>query len=217
LSDRTRTTGRRASARPSAPKGAGPKDNAPKGARPKRDAGWREVKPAEGAKDQAEVRERKRRRRSRPAKAKAVEKSSAKASDSRENKRGRGVRISPRVVILVVVVAACAAFAFSPLMRDIDAVSKRKKVESKLKSEKATTEKLEARLKEAASKLYVEQEARKQRLVAPGETLYLVTTDGESRVSYRVKNLQSMDEAWERIRVMATSAGPAPQQSVPTP
>jgi hypothetical protein len=209
LSDRTRSTSsKRAASRPSPAKSGAPR----------RDAGWREVKPAENKKDAAaEGRERKRRR-TRPRKAKKVEKSASKASkDGKEKKRVWGRRVSPRVVILVIVFAACAAFAFSPLMRDIDAVSKRKKVEAKLKDEKTTTEKLQRKLKDAASKLYVEQEARKQRLVAPGETLYLVTTDGDTHVSYRVKNLQSMEEAWERIRVMTNSAGTRQEQSAPTP
>ena len=209
MSDRTRSTSsKRAASRPSPAKRVASR----------RDAGWREVKPAENKKDAtAEGRERKRRR-TRPRKAKKAEKSATKASkDGREKKRGWGRRVSPRVVILFIVFAACAAFAFSPLMRDIDAVSKRKKVEAKLKDEKATTEKLQSQLKDAASKLYVEQEARKQRLVVPGETLYLVTTDGDNHVSYRVKNLQSMEEAWERIRVMTNSAGTLQEQSAPTP
>ncbi len=165
-----------------------------------RGAGWREVAPASEAREEAKAPARKS---SRPRKARDKRVRPDKQKDRKEkNSRLRAKLLSPRVVIIVVVLAACSAFVFSPLMRDLDSASKRRKVEAKLKEEKAKTSKLQQEMKGASSKQYVEQEARKQRLVSPGETLYLVTTEGGAQVKYRVKNLQSMDEAWARIRLM---------------
>lgn len=170
---------------------------------PGREGGWREVAPAKSEKASTGREKESRRHARRPRKAGEVEKLSARgATRDKKKETTRDRRISPRVVIIVVLLAACAAFAFSPLMRDIDAVSKRRKVEAKLTEEKTRTAQLERELKVAKSKQYVEQEARKQRLVAPGETLYLVTTDTGGNVKYRVKKIQSMDEAWNRVNIM---------------
>lgn len=93
-----------------------------------------------------------------------------------------------------------------------------KEKEAELARQKAATASLEKEVQEARSLEYVEKEARGQRMVAPGEVLYLVTPEeSETKVEYRVKNLQSMDEAWERVRRMlkCTHDGSEAKQPVP--
>lgn len=97
-------------------------------------------------------------------------------------------------------------FAFGPTTRNLEATLRVKKNEAELARQKAVTESLKREVEETRSLEYVEREARGQRMVLPGEVLYLVTSDEEeSRVKRRVKSLQSMDEAWERVRVMLNS------------
>lgn len=111
--------------------------------------------------------------------------------------------ISARTAILVILLAIFVAFAVGPVTRNLEATARLKKKEAELKEQESATASLEEEVREARSLEYVEKEARRQRLVAPGEVLYLVTPDeSESEVEYRVKNLQSMDEAWERVRQM---------------
>ena len=87
------------------------------------------------------------------------------------------------------------------MARNLEATGKLKAMERQLASQRKTTASLEKEIADARSPSYIEEEARRQRMVAPGEVLYLVTTDApEPRVEYRLKALQSMDEAWEIVR-----------------
>lgn len=115
-------------------------------------------------------------------------------------------RVSPRALILLALLVLFAVLSVSPVTRNIEATTRAAERESELKKERAATESLEREVAEARSLEYVEKEARRQRLVAPGEILYLVTTEGpENEVTYRVKALQSMEEAWARVRQMLHS------------
>ena len=117
-------------------------------------------------------------------------------------------RVSPRVVILAILAVVFVAFAFGPTMRNLDATSRLRKKEAELKRQRSITGALEKQVTEADSLHYIEAEARRQRLVMPGEILYLVTSEDEgNKVEHRLKNLQSMDEAWERIRQMMSPPG----------
>ena len=88
-------------------------------------------------------------------------------------------------------------------MRNLEATSRLKKKEAELRWQESMTAALEKQVAGARSLMFVETEARRQRLVKRGEVLYLVTSEDEgSKVEYRVKSLQSMDEAWERVRQM---------------
>jgi len=112
-------------------------------------------------------------------------------------------RVSPRAVMLAILVIVFFAFAFGPTMRNLEATSQLKKKEAELRRQESMTAALEKQVAGARSLMFVETEARRQRLVKPGEVLYLVTSEDEgSKVEYRVKSLQSMDEAWERVRQM---------------
>lgn len=118
-------------------------------------------------------------------------------------------RVSARTVILVILMIFFIAFAVGPVSRNLEATSRLKKKEVELEKQRAATESLEKKVEEARSLDYVEREARRQRMVAPGEVLYLVTPEeSELEVEYRVKNLQSMDEAWERVRRMLKCTPP---------
>jgi hypothetical protein len=116
----------------------------------------------------------------------------------------RGLRaVSPRTVILLILVAVFIALSASPVARNFEATTNLRALERELSTQRETTKSLEKEVAQAQSLSYIEQEARRQRLVAPGELLYLVTTDAAGpRVEYRIKALQSMDEAWERVRQM---------------
>lgn len=110
-------------------------------------------------------------------------------------------RLSPRAVILALLLLMFVGFALGPTLRNLEANSRLKGKEAELRKQRSYTESLEKEVKEAGSMRYIEEEARKQRMVAPGEVLYLVTSDdGGPRIEYRVKSLQSMEEAWERVR-----------------
>jgi hypothetical protein len=103
-------------------------------------------------------------------------------------------------MMILLLFIACAS---GPTLRNIEANSRLGAKEAELKQQQSTTTALERDLKKAKSMRYVEEEARKQRLVRPGELLYLVTSDDDSSpIEYRVKSLQSMEEAWERVRSM---------------
>jgi cell division protein FtsB len=109
--------------------------------------------------------------------------------------------VTPRAVILFILFAVFIALSASPVARNMEATGHLKAMERELTTQQKTTAALESEVKAAQSLGYVEQEARRQRLVAPGEVLYLVTTDSkEPTVEYRLKALQSMDEAWESVR-----------------
>lgn len=118
-----------------------------------------------------------------------------------EEKRRRRVLLSPRFVLIVILLLLFIGGAARPVAKNIEATSSLRERERELDREQKTTRALEKEVEEARSMSYIEQEARRQRLVAPDEILYLVTTDTkEPEVEYRLKSLQSMDEAWERIR-----------------
>jgi type II secretory pathway component PulM len=126
---------------------------------------------------------------------------------------GRGRRIlsrvagiSPRTAILLMLFALFVVLSISPVTRNLEATGRLKRMQDELKEQKATTESLEEDVTEAKSLEYIEIEARKQRLVAPGEILYLMTTDDdENQIRYRVRALQSLEEAWERVQRMLHS------------
>ena len=114
--------------------------------------------------------------------------------------------ISPRTVMLLILFLLFVVLSVSPVTRNLEATARLKKMEGEFKKQQEVTESLQREVAEAGTLDYVEKEARKQRLVAPGEILYLVTTDGENdEVEYRVKALQSMHEAWARVRQMLYS------------
>ena len=109
-------------------------------------------------------------------------------------------------MILLILLVIFIVLAISPVTGNLEATGRLRKINDELKKEKAVTDSLEKEVSEARSIEYVEREARKQRMVAPGEILYLVTAgSSESEVKYRVKALQSMEEAWERVRQMLHS------------
>jgi len=112
-------------------------------------------------------------------------------------------RVSARMAILAILMVFFIAIAIGPVSRNLEATARLKRKEAELAEQKAATVSLEKEVREARSLEYVETEARRQRMVAPGEVLYLVTTEEkDTEVEYRVKNIQSMDEAWERVRRM---------------
>jgi cell division protein FtsB len=114
--------------------------------------------------------------------------------------------ITPRTVILLILLVMFIVLSVSPVTRNLEATGHLNRMQAELKKEKAVTESLEKEVKEAGSADYVTKEARKQHMVAPGEIPYLVTTDQpEGEIQYRVKALQSMEEAWARVRQMLHS------------
>lgn len=120
--------------------------------------------------------------------------------------RAKLVGISARTVILLILMVFFIVLAISPVTGNLEATGRLRKMNDELKKEKAVTDSLEKEVSEARSIDYVEREARRQRMVAPGEILYLVTAgSSESEVKYRVKALQSMEEAWEWVRQMLHS------------
>jgi cell division protein FtsL len=130
----------------------------------------------------------------------------------REKKTGRkGLadilsRVTPRTVIILALFILFVVLSVSPVSRNLEATGRLNRLEDELKNQRAVTESLEKDVAEAGTLDYVEKEARKQRLVAPGEILYLVTTDDSANeVKYRVKAIQSKEEAWARVRQMLHS------------
>jgi cell division protein FtsB len=114
--------------------------------------------------------------------------------------------VTPRTVILLILLVMFIVLSVSPVTRNLEATGQLNRMQAELKKEKAVTESLEKEVKEAGSADYVTKEARKQHMVAPGEIPYLVTTDQpEGEIQYRVKALQSMEEAWARVRQMLHS------------
>ncbi len=112
-------------------------------------------------------------------------------------------RVSARMAILAILMVFFITIAIGPVSRNLEATARLKRKEAELAEQKAATASLEKEVQEARSLEYVEREARRQRMVAPGEVLYLVTTEkSDTEVEYRAKNIQSMDEAWERVRRM---------------
>ncbi len=113
---------------------------------------------------------------------------------------------SPRAAIIIALFVLFVVLSVSPVSRNLEARSRLNRLADELKNQKAVTESLKKDVAEAGTLDYVEKEARKQRLVAPGEILYLVTTDSsENEVKYRVKAIQSKEEAWARVRQMLHS------------
>jgi cell division protein FtsB len=109
--------------------------------------------------------------------------------------------VTPRTVLLLLLFVIFIALSASPVARNLEATTALKKTQKEFAKERATTRTLEREVEEARSMSYIETEARKQRMVGPDEVLYLVTTDSKKPdVVYRLKALQSMDEAWESIR-----------------
>ena len=109
-------------------------------------------------------------------------------------------------MILLVLLVMFIVLSISPVTRNLEATGRLSRMEAELKKEEAVTESLEKEVKKAGSADYVVKEARKQHMVAPGEIPYLVTTDQpEGEIQYRVKALQSREEAWARVRQMLHS------------
>jgi cell division protein FtsB len=130
----------------------------------------------------------------------------AAADPGRKTIAARISGISPRTVMILALFVLFVVLSVSPVTRNLEATTRLNSLEGELKNQRAVTESLEKDVAEAGTLDYVEKEARKQRLVAPGEILYLVTTDSsENEVKYRVKAIQSKDEAWARVRQMLHS------------
>ena len=111
--------------------------------------------------------------------------------------------VSPKTVVPAILVAVFIALSASPVASNLEAQSRLRAMKRELTRERKTTKSLQGEMVQARSMEYIEQEARRQRLVAPGEVLILVTTDSKGpEVWYRLKALQSIDEAWERVRQM---------------
>ncbi len=122
----------------------------------------------------------------------------------RHNHKGSAEKaaVSPiKIVILCIVILIGCFLVAVPIMRNIQSKARLNEKKEELAEQKRITEELESRVREATSLEFVEREARKQRLVKPGETLYLITMrKKEAESGYRVKRLESMEEAWEMIR-----------------
>lgn len=133
-------------------------------------------------------------------KPRAMEKAGAPAASGRGWLRRAA---SPKAVVPAILFAVFIALSASPVAGNLEAQSRLRAMERELERERKTTKSLQREMAQARSMEYIEREARRQRLVAPGEVLILVTTDSEGpEVQYRLKALQSMDEAWERVRQM---------------
>lgn len=99
--------------------------------------------------------------------------------------------------------AMFVAVAVGPVSSNMESSGRLEAKEKELAEEREITAELREQVRKAKTLRYVEEEARRQRLVAPGETLYIVAPEGsEGEVEYRAKGIQSMDEAWERVRKM---------------
>jgi cell division protein FtsL len=190
--------------------------------KPTKLSGWKEVEKADAAASPASDRRKTARVRAEKRAGKADGGSKAKKSrvaakgDGEIGRRargrsaessGKGARrltlrsVSPRTVIIGILFVLFFALSASPVARNLEATGKLKAMEKELAKQQKITRSLENEVNEARSLSYIEQEARKERLVAPDEILYLVTTDSEEpNVEYRLKALQSMDEAWEQVR-----------------
>ena len=132
-----------------------------------------------------------------------------------ERERGRSSRrplserfkASWRTIIVFLIIIFFFGFAAGPVSRSLSANSRLREAELELQRQRGVTASLERQVKEASTMEFVEVEARKQRLVKEGEQLYLVTADGEGRETvYRVKGIQSKEEAKERVRKMMNSS-----------
>ena len=134
-------------------------------------------------------------------KAPAEERSEKTAARKKDARKWTLMSVSPRTVIILILFVLFIALSASPVARNLEATGKLKAMEKELSKQQKVTKSLENEVNQARSLSYIEQEARKERLVAPDEVLYLVTTDSaEPTVEYRLKALQSMDEAWEQVR-----------------
>ncbi|MFH1149775.1 MAG: septum formation initiator family protein [Actinomycetota bacterium] len=120
--------------------------------------------------------------------------------------------VSPRTIVWLLLAALFLCLSISPVSRNLEATTRLHRIKAELDEQKAVTSALEREVAEAESLEYIEREARRQRLVAPGEVLYLVTTEGEEKVEFKIKAIQSMDEAWERVREMLHSNRRGPDE-----
>lgn len=124
-----------------------------------------------------------------------------KRKEQSEPRPGLLKHITPRSVIFIILLGVFIAFSIGPITRNIEATSRLKAEEKKLAVEKKTTDALKREAKEARSLEHIEEEARSQHMVAPGETVYVVTSDTDKGdTGIELKNLQSMDEAWGRVQ-----------------
>lgn len=124
-----------------------------------------------------------------------------KRKERRSLQPGLLKRISPRSIIFLILLGVFIAFSIGPITRNIEATSRLKAEEKKLAEEKNTTDGLKKEVKEARSLEHIEEEARSQHMVAPGETVYVITSGAEKGdTDVQIKNLQSMDEAWGRVQ-----------------
>lgn len=85
----------------------------------------------------------------------------------------------------MILLAFFVAFAFGPTIRNLDATSKLKKREAELEKQRSITRVLDRETEEAKSMSYVEREARRQRMVFPGEILYLITNESSDEERQR--------------------------------
>lgn len=136
-----------------------------------------------------------------------------KPQRSRASRVGRALvrrvsSVSARTVVWLAIASLFVCLSVSPVSRNLEATSRLHRMEAELDEQKSITRALEREVAEAESLEYIEREARRQRLVAPGEVLYLVTTEGSKEVEVKIKAIQSMDEAWERVREMLHSGTP---------
>lgn len=121
----------------------------------------------------------------------------------RLSRQPRRRRMSPRLLIIIILFAVFIGLSFGPVMRNIEAHYRLRQKETELEEQKRISTGLIEEVEAAQSIQHVEEEARKQNMVKPGEILVLISPENElSRTVYRVRNLQSMEEAWERIRRM---------------
>lgn len=130
-----------------------------------------------------------------------------RSADTVKRKERRGLqpgllqRISPRSIIFLILLGVFIAFSIGPVTRNIEATSRLKAEEKKLAEEKKATDALKKEVKEARSLEHIEEEARSQHMVAPGETVYVITSEAEKgEADIQIKNLQSIDEAWGRVQ-----------------
>ncbi|MDD5748798.1 MAG: septum formation initiator family protein [Actinomycetota bacterium] len=145
----------------------------------------------------------------------ATSKAVRKPLDSSNAQEGKKVRkreqhvVSPRLIILVSLGVFFVCVSFGPISRNIESTGKLREKEEELATEKRTTEKLEKEVKGAHTMEYVEKEARKQRMIMPGEILYVINREGDfSGTKYKIKDIQSMEEAWERVRLFMNCMAP---------
>ncbi|MDD5447991.1 MAG: septum formation initiator family protein [Actinomycetota bacterium] len=134
---------------------------------------------------------------------KGASRSSSPVQSGRASRKKSSRSLSLRKLTPLLLFATFVAIAVGPVSANIKSSSRLEAKEKELAAEREITTELREQVRKAKTLRYVEEEARRQRLVAPGETLYIVAPDGSrEKTEYRVKGIQSMDEAWERVRKM---------------